>query len=112
MIVRGGTGFKTAFRMFVAKNWVAVVVVLAAGQGTRMKSALAKVLHPLCGIPLLGHMARVAEGLGAERLSCDAHHLATQATHRVVVLHHDLGETDEVGPLIGPGEIVTLDHLA
>ncbi len=31
------------------------VVVLAAGEGTRMRSALPKVLHSLCGRPLLGH---------------------------------------------------------
>jgi len=44
------------------------VVVLAAGQGTRMKSSRAKVLHEICGVPLLGYMQRVAEGLGAARL--------------------------------------------
>ena len=43
-------------------------VVLAAGKGTRMKSRRAKVLHEICGLPLLGHIARVAEGLDAERL--------------------------------------------
>ena len=43
-------------------------VVLAAGKGTRMKSRRAKVLHEICGVPLLGHIARVAEGLDAERL--------------------------------------------
>ena len=32
------------------------VVILAAGQGTRMRSALPKVLHPLAGKPLLGHV--------------------------------------------------------
>jgi bifunctional UDP-N-acetylglucosamine pyrophosphorylase/glucosamine-1-phosphate N-acetyltransferase len=36
-------------------------VILAAGQGTRMKSNLPKVLHPLCGKPMLWH---VLEALG------------------------------------------------
>ena len=41
------------------------VVVLAAGQGTRMKSALPKVLHPLAGKPMLGHVLEAAFALGA-----------------------------------------------
>lgn len=39
------------------------VVVLAAGKGTRMKSALPKVLHPLSGIPMLGRVLRTAAAL-------------------------------------------------
>ena len=39
------------------------VIILAAGQGTRMKSALPKVLHPLAGRPLLEHVVRTARAL-------------------------------------------------
>jgi bifunctional UDP-N-acetylglucosamine pyrophosphorylase/glucosamine-1-phosphate N-acetyltransferase len=39
------------------------VVILAAGQGTRMRSALPKVLHPLGGFPLLQHVIRTAREL-------------------------------------------------
>ena len=39
------------------------VVVLAAGQGTRMKSALPKVLHPIAGRSMLGHVLATAEAL-------------------------------------------------
>ncbi|MEA2080509.1 MAG: bifunctional UDP-N-acetylglucosamine diphosphorylase/glucosamine-1-phosphate N-acetyltransferase GlmU, partial [Pseudomonadota bacterium] len=39
------------------------VVILAAGQGTRMRSALPKVLHPLGGSPLLQHVIRAAQQL-------------------------------------------------
>lgn len=46
-------------------SWRAVV--LAAGQGTRMKSDLAKVLHPLRGEPLLTHVLRTASRLPIER---------------------------------------------
>ncbi len=46
----------------------AAVIVLAAGEGTRMKSALPKVLHPLCGRSMLGHAIATAEGLEPERL--------------------------------------------
>lgn len=42
-------------------------LVLAAGQGTRMKSDLAKVLHPMAGRPLLAHVLRVLEELGVGR---------------------------------------------
>lgn len=33
-------------------------VILAAGEGTRMKSVLPKVLHPIAGLPMVGHVAR------------------------------------------------------
>jgi bifunctional UDP-N-acetylglucosamine pyrophosphorylase/glucosamine-1-phosphate N-acetyltransferase len=39
------------------------VVILAAGQGTRMRSALPKVLHPLGGLPLLQHVIHAAQQL-------------------------------------------------
>ena len=41
----------------------AAVVVLAAGQGTRMRSALPKVLHEVCGRTLLGHLLHAIAGL-------------------------------------------------
>jgi bifunctional UDP-N-acetylglucosamine pyrophosphorylase / glucosamine-1-phosphate N-acetyltransferase len=39
------------------------VVILAAGQGTRMKSSLPKVLHPVAGEPMVEHVLRSAAGL-------------------------------------------------
>jgi bifunctional UDP-N-acetylglucosamine pyrophosphorylase/glucosamine-1-phosphate N-acetyltransferase len=39
------------------------VVILAAGQGTRMKSRMAKVLHRLAGKPLIEHVLRAAQAL-------------------------------------------------
>jgi len=41
------------------------IVVLAAGQGTRMKSSRPKVLHDLAGVPLLGHVLATARELSA-----------------------------------------------
>ncbi|MGE4532463.1 bifunctional UDP-N-acetylglucosamine diphosphorylase/glucosamine-1-phosphate N-acetyltransferase GlmU [Halomonas sp.] len=43
------------------------VVILAAGQGTRMRSTLPKVLHRLAGKPMVRHVLDTAEGLEAER---------------------------------------------
>ena len=36
------------------------VIVLAAGQGTRMKSARPKILHSLAGVPIVGHVLATA----------------------------------------------------
>lgn len=44
------------------------VVVLAAGQGTRMRSALPKVLQPLAGRPMLAHVLETARTLGAAKI--------------------------------------------
>ena len=43
-------------------------IILAAGQGTRMKSPLPKVLHPVGGRAMLDHAIDAAEGLGCERI--------------------------------------------
>ncbi len=45
----------------------AAVIVLAAGEGTRMKSTTPKVLHEICGRALLGHVITVAATCGAAR---------------------------------------------
>lgn len=46
----------------------AAVVVLAAGEGTRMKSATPKVLHEICGRSLVGHVLAAAGELEPENL--------------------------------------------
>jgi bifunctional UDP-N-acetylglucosamine pyrophosphorylase/glucosamine-1-phosphate N-acetyltransferase len=43
------------------------VVILAAGQGTRMRSDTHKVLHPIASRPLLLHLLETVDGLGASR---------------------------------------------
>jgi len=43
-------------------------IILAAGQGTRMKSPLPKVLHPVGGRAMLDHAIDAAEALGCERI--------------------------------------------
>ncbi|MGI8537131.1 MAG: bifunctional UDP-N-acetylglucosamine diphosphorylase/glucosamine-1-phosphate N-acetyltransferase GlmU [Mycobacteriales bacterium] len=47
---------------------LAAVVVLAAGEGTRMHSATPKVLHELCGRTMLGHVVATSSALQPEHL--------------------------------------------
>ncbi|MFE7439059.1 bifunctional UDP-N-acetylglucosamine diphosphorylase/glucosamine-1-phosphate N-acetyltransferase GlmU [Streptomyces chartreusis] len=65
----------------------AAVVVLAAGEGTRMKSATPKVLHEICGRSLVGHVLAAARELDPENLVVVVGHAREQ-----VVAH--LGEID------------------
>lgn len=50
-----------------AKGRSLAVIILAAGQGTRMKSSTHKVLHPVAGRPMLLHLLATVESLGVER---------------------------------------------
>ena len=50
------------------------VIVLAAGEGTRMKSRIPKVLHPLCGRSMLGHVLAAAGELDPHRMVVVAGH--------------------------------------
>ncbi|MEX0992591.1 MAG: bifunctional UDP-N-acetylglucosamine diphosphorylase/glucosamine-1-phosphate N-acetyltransferase GlmU [Solirubrobacterales bacterium] len=47
---------------------VPTVLIMAAGRGTRMRSRLPKVLHPLCGRPLVLWPVEAARAAGAERI--------------------------------------------
>ena len=53
------------------------IIILAAGEGKRMHSALPKVLHPLAGRPLLAHVLDTAKAL---------------APRKVIVVHGHEGE--------------------
>ena len=44
-------------------------IILAAGQGTRMNSAIPKVLHPIGGKPMLQHVIDSCKQLGAEKIA-------------------------------------------
>jgi bifunctional UDP-N-acetylglucosamine pyrophosphorylase / glucosamine-1-phosphate N-acetyltransferase len=58
----------------VSASRPAAVIILAAGEGTRMKSKVPKVLHPLCGRSMLGHALAAVGELGPERLIVVAGH--------------------------------------
>ncbi|MER6705388.1 bifunctional UDP-N-acetylglucosamine diphosphorylase/glucosamine-1-phosphate N-acetyltransferase GlmU [Streptomyces fumanus] len=61
-------------------NRPAAVVVLAAGEGTRMKSATPKVLHDICGRSLVGHVLAAAGELEPEHLVVVVGHAREQVT--------------------------------
>lgn len=63
-------------------------VILAAGQGTRMKSKLYKVLHPVCGMPMVEHVTRNVEKLGVEKI-------VTVVGHGAEKVQQQLGEKSE-----------------
>jgi bifunctional UDP-N-acetylglucosamine pyrophosphorylase/glucosamine-1-phosphate N-acetyltransferase len=54
------------------------IVILAAGKGTRMKSAMPKVLHPAGGLPLIEHVLRAADALKPATTVLVVGHLAAQ----------------------------------
>lgn len=41
-------------------------IILAAGEGTRMKSAIPKVLHPVGGLPVVSHVLRTVQSVGSK----------------------------------------------
>jgi bifunctional UDP-N-acetylglucosamine pyrophosphorylase/glucosamine-1-phosphate N-acetyltransferase len=70
-------------------------IILAAGSGTRMKSARAKVLHNVAGFPMIAHVKRACESLSPQRI--------------VAVLAPD---ADDVAAVIKPhGSVVQKDRL-
>lgn len=82
-----------------------LVVVLAAGQGTRMKSALPKVLHKIGGRSMLGHVIAAAQSLEADALSVvvgpgmdkvRAEAVAQEPAARVFVQEKQQGTADAV----------------
>lgn len=59
------------------------VVILAAGQGTRMRSALPKVLHPVAGKPMLAHVIDSARALNPQGIHVVIGHGADQVRQRL-----------------------------
>ncbi len=72
---------------------ISSVVVLAAGQGKRMKSKLPKVVHPVCGRPMLLHVLEAARAVEAQRI--------------VVVLGHG---HEQVRPLLPLDVVVAIQE--
>ncbi|SEQ61146.1 bifunctional UDP-N-acetylglucosamine pyrophosphorylase / Glucosamine-1-phosphate N-acetyltransferase [Devosia sp. YR412] len=65
-------------------------IILAAGEGTRMRSATPKVLHPVGGMAIIGHVARAAREAGSSQIA-----LVTGPKHQkirdaITALHPDV----------------------
>jgi bifunctional UDP-N-acetylglucosamine pyrophosphorylase/glucosamine-1-phosphate N-acetyltransferase len=73
----------------VSQSRLRTVVVLAAGEGKRMKSALPKVLSPLLGRTLLGHVLGAAGALAAQRNLVVVGHRAEQVTAHLTEIAPD-----------------------
>jgi len=72
-----------------------VTIILAAGKSTRMKSALPKVLHPVAGVPMLGHVLSAAS------------HLAGQS---VVVVGPNMQNVADYAASVAPDTRVTIQQ--
>lgn len=106
-------------------------VILAAGKGTRMKSALPKVMHKIAGRTLVGHVIAACEGLSPEKIvvvtAPDMDIVAQEvAPHQAVIQTEQNGTADAVKSarkaldgftgdvliLIGDAPLVTTQTLA
>ncbi|MBB4917811.1 bifunctional UDP-N-acetylglucosamine diphosphorylase/glucosamine-1-phosphate N-acetyltransferase GlmU [Streptosporangium saharense] len=74
----------------------AAVIVLAAGEGTRMKSKTPKILHELCGRTLVDHMLTAARGLEPGRL--------------IVVIGHERDRVQEHLSLTSPDALPVIQE--
>ncbi|MFZ1416017.1 MAG: bifunctional UDP-N-acetylglucosamine diphosphorylase/glucosamine-1-phosphate N-acetyltransferase GlmU [Defluviicoccus sp.] len=72
------------------------VVILAAGLGTRMKSSVAKVMHPLAGRPMIRHLLNAVEQL-APQTCCVVIGAEMEAVARAVAPHPTVVQTERLG---------------
>src|SRR5438105_2382380 len=70
-------------RSRVSASGPAAVIILAAGEGTRMKTRTPKVLHVICGRTMLGHVLATAREFGASRLVVVAGHARGQVAEQL-----------------------------
>lgn len=92
-----------------------LTIILAAGAGTRMKSALPKVLHPVAGLPMVAHVTGCARAAGSEALAIVVGHGADRVRETLSALegqarfftqHEQLGTANAVSaalPVIEEG---------
>ncbi|WP_310794965.1 bifunctional UDP-N-acetylglucosamine diphosphorylase/glucosamine-1-phosphate N-acetyltransferase GlmU [Desulfofundulus thermocisternus] len=94
-------------------------VILAAGKGTRMKSGLPKVMHRVCGRPMIEYVLDAVQGAGVEEIVVvvgfggDLVARTVQDRARVVYQHQQLGTAHallQAAPVLGnfPGAILVV----
>jgi len=81
------------------------VILLAAGQGTRMKSALPKVLHPVHGRPMVDYVLDAARLLAPERLVAVVGHQAARVVDHLAAVVPAVVVVEQV-PQLGTGDAV------
>ncbi len=88
------------------------IIVLAAGQGTRMKSRRPKVLHEIAGRPLVGHVLTTARSLGAAHIEVVVRHEREQVVTALAADYPDavFVDQDDV-PGTGRAVQVAIDAL-
>ncbi|GHD09792.1 bifunctional UDP-N-acetylglucosamine diphosphorylase/glucosamine-1-phosphate N-acetyltransferase GlmU [Zhihengliuella salsuginis] len=81
--------------MSVEANAPAAVIVLAAGAGTRMKSAKPKILHEIGGKSMVGHAIAAARGIDPERLVAVVRHERDRVVEHLLQIEPDLTIADQ-----------------
>ncbi|HEY3637241.1 MAG TPA: bifunctional UDP-N-acetylglucosamine diphosphorylase/glucosamine-1-phosphate N-acetyltransferase GlmU [Rhizomicrobium sp.] len=82
-------------------------IILAAGQGTRMKSARPKVMHEVAGRPILGHVMAAMRGAGISRIVVV---LSADAEEARAYVAREGGESVVQEPRLGTGHAANIAH--
>lgn len=91
------------------------VIILAAGHGTRMKSPMPKVLHPIGGLSMIGHVLRTAQSLeptdivvvlapGMDEVAAEVRRLAPDAIIALQQQQHGTGDAVRAAATMLPAE--------
>lgn len=76
-------------------------IILAAGEGTRMKSSLPKVLHPVCGKPMIQYLIKTIESINVKKIVAIVGHKAALVKERLEGVQSVIQEE-----LLGTGDAV------
>ena len=91
----------------VSQTRPAAIVILAAGEGTRMRSQTPKVLHALAGRPLLGHVVHVSRTLHPDRIVAVVGHGRDQVISHLADIDPDVATVVQ-GEQNGTGHAVRI----